>query len=1441
VNMHYRWQASLAAGVVFDNTAHALAAGFLHTPPPLTKDFECMLCVADFQPCALQTMEYLFSHGQIDFMLADNASDALWRITNLRWLGADHTNAEIMTIDNVLHDAPWPDNFTLAVFDATGNCVADGGDPTRIGNKFNERTVHSAAGPVFFPTGWMNLTYNLANGIGYLRYDDVQHGAMFAKIKQMSGFEDDYYLVSAIPSTPQPLGDCSLETVDPCVGEWIEAKMMEWITTLAVLSPSMWDIGSFDLMWDFPSGTRLWAGVYDAKWESIVASEYGRESHELTVSDIAALDAVTSALGGWVVMPNSTRNDPHKGFVLGLRINASLELRVAAGFVGKLGNVSCGKHGCGEHQYCDVLGWCQCETGYEEYRSMSTECANGFGETALKCDVKHDPVVPCPNMTDLENCNLCTPGNYCPTNFVSYPCPEGYYCPAFSRSPLQCPGGTWTSGTGARDVSDCFTCDPGTYRDSSSLSTCQPCPAGTYQNDTGKSSCNRCPVGTWQDSTGATDCHECRDHMTTDGTGYTSGEGCSCPANTYTVIGDYNETSCQSCGDGSFCAGFGEEPQALAGYYLHEINPWGLSIFRCSDSAYCPGGITQSCSAGRTGIACADCLDDMTPDVDGSCRDCVFADTIWLPFVFLIFAGALAVLYYRVSVADRSKPNHATLLIAICASQTVTMAQTFNVLATLQVEWRKPLSSFLAAFSFLAFDITELRVSCHVTANALDSYLLRLFVPVAALVFISILHVFTTAMWYACHFAARLPTFLGAVGSIFNAFCISVVLASLLPLQCMQHPNGLWTIYEAMSELCWEGSRHRSMVIAAAFACLLPISFLVAIVYILKSFPQKMREGDVRFLNTAQFLLFRYKPAARWCALFLICRNMLVAVIPVVPDPVYQVVLLQFISLAGLCVLIHWEPCRVVFANVSEVGICLLSLIAGSVAAFFLDDADLDIISQLAMAVIIAVVILFPVGITAGIILWVRQSKKKAFHFFLCHHKAGAGALARLLKMELCRGGGSLKGDVFVDSDNLDNLDKLFHFVAQETDTLVAISSAELYKRPWCVGEVTTAHGQQVRVVPLYLIDFVPPTDEFIQEMSDIVDLRCIFEQGIDLDSVQKALRWVRSLGGLTMPSSTDVRVLSELAKALFYRSTLSGNDALLLRGVVGESTSSNHHSTNTSDTRKFENKPPAAIIVDTANSEAMCSARILIDLLSTRSGHAVQALALLQDATANPTKSLDLLPSVHRLAMLCTTNCWSSLPFFVDAVHGYWTGLEMHPIVVDEGYRYPTEAFFLDLDSFGQRVCRQCEVPENPAALRNLVAMVFKNIASHFHVLGSMDLLHTQADGIARRLGGARATVTTGRQFSDNNEPSEDVRQWCSELVRSACTWYPIVEGAGASKRRLSQSVREPAIAKANLNLNDERLEGTIPANAGGSTEFHTGEESFDVDSCGTKPMASI
>ena len=70
---------------------------------------------------------------------------------------------------------------------------------------------------------------------------------------------------------------------------------------------------------------------------------------------------------------------------------------------------------------------------------------------------------------------------------------------------------------------------------------------------------------------------------------------------------------------------------------------------------------------------------------------------------------------------------------------------------------------------------------------------------------------------------------------------------------------------------------------------------------------------------------------------------------------------------------------------------------------------------------------------------------------------------------------------VFLDADNLQGLSLLFvGIVGEQTETLVVLSTREIFYRPWCVGEMTTARLHNIDTILIISPGFQIPSRTFI-------------------------------------------------------------------------------------------------------------------------------------------------------------------------------------------------------------------------------------------------------------------------------------------------------------------------------------------------------------------------
>eukprot|EP00913_Durusdinium_trenchii_P012700 g11926.t1 len=147
--------------------------------------------------------------------------------------------------------------------------------------------------------------------------------------------------------------------------------------------------------------------------------------------------------------------------------------------------------------------------------------------------------------------------------------------------------------------------------------------------------------------------------------------------------------------------------------------------------------------------------------------------------------------------------------------------------------------------------------------------------------------------------------------------------------------------------------------------------------------------------------------------------------------------------------------------------------------------------------------------------LWGYVRPPIPFGIFLCYDKGSAGSLCRLLKLLI-----SAHSDagIFLDVDQLDDLDSIFDVIRVKTKSVVVVLTPDFLKQLWCAGEVVTALKNRVRIVPVKCDDYVPPTDEMLQKLGDHwtpEQKQILAFHGIGLRDVQRAQGWLHQLPSL--------------------------------------------------------------------------------------------------------------------------------------------------------------------------------------------------------------------------------------------------------------------------------------------------------------------------------------
>merc|ERR1712232_73149 len=113
--------------------------------------------------------------------------------------------------------------------------------------------------------------------------------------------------------------------------------------------------------------------------------------------------------------------------------------------------------------------------------------------------------------------------------------------------------------------------------------------------------------------------------------------------------------------------------------------------------------------------------------------------------------------------------------------------------------------------------------------------------------------------------------------------------------------------------------------------------------------------------------------------------------------------LMQTVFLFSLVSLIYFHPWRLRYANLLDFTLTGAMLILISFSAFAVDqsESDLEAMSWAGTFFLVGLGMPIPFAILYGICVRCAPRAGNQFEFFLCHHKAHAGAFARLLKVSL--------------------------------------------------------------------------------------------------------------------------------------------------------------------------------------------------------------------------------------------------------------------------------------------------------------------------------------------------------------------------------------------------------------------------------------------------------
>jgi len=917
----------------------------------------------------------------------------------------------------------------------------------------------------------------------------------------------------------------------------------------------------------------------------------------------------------------------------------------------------------------------ECAAGFELLDDSCVECLPGrysVGERGMPCMLcetgKFQAAV------GASGCMDCSPGFVASTGQSECePCPPGSGTLGRAGEPecTSCERGRFQNLPGQAECEDCvygatselgalscFNCSVGSSTEGEQgAEECLPCEAGMYADKEGQAHCLLCPVGTYSEGNGNIACTPCGDGgdlwstmqtvISSTGqeewlpfVGARNLSSCGCSAGARLVDKDV----CSSCTEGWDCRGM-DDVRIAEGYFAAFQS---TSVFRChGDEMRCIGGVVgATCASGRRGLTCAECEDGMTPGNNGACESCGGSDLA--PFILAVVAGVLllAVAYHIIDTQNRATQSHAVLLCAMTLGMLVTLTQQLGVVSMLSVNWVEPLSSMMEFFQVLSLDVKILRLNCVSSQGPVQRYATKLSVILMVILCMLVIHVVVVLMRHEGQFRQQMHSMIGSIGTLFMVFYISVTSIVLAPLQCESHPNGKWTIRSFQSILCWDSEEHVTMLALSIVAFLLvPVAYYVGCIVVVRQFLPRMQRGDTVFLKAFAFLFFRFRAECYAYVLIIMMKSFLVACVLALPDTVTQIFILEVILLVGCFLTLYYMPWRVFEANLLDCASGGAALLTVCLSSLFVESKNTKGIAWLAFVVIVGILLLTPTVILLGV--YKRFRKLKPFQFFLSHHKASSGAYTRLLKLHLVQRH-AVKREVFVDSDNLDNLDKLFDYVGSDTEVFVIVGTDTVFSRPWCVGEMCMAHLKSLKSCIISLPSCKLPDDEFIREFTRVLvgSVEVLTENGMTLEMLQQALSWTTKLPRISAPGAVVNDVMEGIVDYLLKR-TFSDD-------VVSV------------DAKRTTCMAMNGILFDWNNLEAASTAHLIVKMLTPMLSHKIERIPSVIVAPSLP-------KSLVRLAVICTNGILENpdvLKVLAELKHN---SVFLLPVIAEQTFRFPT------------------------------------------------------------------------------------------------------------------------------------------------------------------------
>ncbi|CAE7368350.1 Tg, partial [Symbiodinium sp. CCMP2592] len=426
----------------------------------------------------------------------------------------------------------------------------------------------------------------------------------------------------------------------------------------------------------------------------------------------------------------------------------------------------------------------------------------------------------------------------------------------------------------------------------------------------------------------------------------------------------------------------------------------------------------------------------------------------------------------------------------------------------------EPVATLINLTKLVMFDFHFIRTSCFFgTDNPVLYFVGRLLTcPVACALLL--------CAWVLQKMLGRhkpFNTVLNQCGVMIFAFFLSITRATLIPFQCVENPNGTSSMMLHPGIICYQSEEHALFAALSVVGVVTqPLAILVLATYVIFTYPSRVAGGKgLRFSTRYRFLLHRFKPSSYYYGLVLLYRNAIIALLPtvLVGVPEVQVPLMGIMLLAVQNLSLQTAPWRTQMANRVDMlltDLLLVTLLSAGPLLLLDEASSTAVLGWLLCVPILSILLVVLLGFLRLAVKAIRQKREKLYDIFLCHHKAGGGSLSRLMKLVILQ---HSSARVFLDSDQLQNLDLLFDIIRTSTKNVVVVLTGELLSRSWCAGEIVTAWKNDIHTVPLLCEGFERLSDEAQKQIPSLWtphQVAQLASYGIQLDDVNLAYSWLQ-------------------------------------------------------------------------------------------------------------------------------------------------------------------------------------------------------------------------------------------------------------------------------------------------------------------------------------------